>query len=397
MQIDFGLFNKVLLALINLIGLVVATSVYGSDTKKKTNLLFFIWVILMFVWIDLDFFSAFASYIFPEDSIAILATLSSRASWFFVCLYLMSTYFFVKSFPVESSETKISKFHDVFYVSIWSFWAILSFTPWVVSDVSLAKGIALQNGGILQIPILVFVAISVIHYFYIMFKKYLQSGHDDKTKLRYFFIGAGIYALMILIFNIIMPILAGGQYQGFYYIYGEYSSLIFLFFVAYSIMRNQLFGIRVLAVQFLVVLMGALLFFVPFFVAEIGWLKIITWLAFGLFCIIGYLLIKSTSSETAEKGALEKELNTRIIELEKAKKSLEEAKLVLEVRVQARTKELQEQATKLDQQVKVRTVELEKKVEELERSNKLMVGREMAMLELKQELAKYKAFAQKDK
>jgi predicted nucleic acid-binding Zn-ribbon protein len=47
-------------------------------------------------------------------------------------------------------------------------------------------------------------------------------------------------------------------------------------------------------------------------------------------------------------------------------------------------------ANNLDQQVKDRTKELQKKVEELERANKLMVGREIRMLEIKKELDKIK-------
>ncbi len=67
---------------------------------------------------------------------------------------------------------------------------------------------------------------------------------------------------------------------------------------------------------------------------------------------------------------------------------LNEAKIVLEIKVKARTKELEELAKGLDEKVKERTKELQEKIEELERFHRLAVGRELKMLELKEEIKK---------
>jgi len=69
-----------------------------------------------------------------------------------------------------------------------------------------------------------------------------------------------------------------------------------------------------------------------------------------------------------------------------SQEEIETAKVVLEIKVEARTKELKELAASLDEQVKVRTKELQEKINELEKFSKLAVGRELKMIELKEEI-----------
>lgn len=73
-----------------------------------------------------------------------------------------------------------------------------------------------------------------------------------------------------------------------------------------------------------------------------------------------------------------------------AYQEVEEAKQVLEVRVRARTMELQELANTLESQVFDRTKELQSRLQELEKMNRLMVGRELRMIELKNKWKKDK-------
>lgn len=69
------------------------------------------------------------------------------------------------------------------------------------------------------------------------------------------------------------------------------------------------------------------------------------------------------------------------------REQVEEAKATLEIRVRARTRELEEFAEAMEEKVAARTKELELKVRELERFQRLAVGRELKMVELKKEIA----------
>lgn len=88
------------------------------------------------------------------------------------------------------------------------------------------------------------------------------------------------------------------------------------------------------------------------------------------------------------KEEVEEEVKTKTKELEKTRMELEEAKNVLEIKVQARTKELENLTESLEEQVKERTGELRKRVGELEKIRKVAVGRELKMIELKKEIKK---------
>ncbi len=90
-------------------------------------------------------------------------------------------------------------------------------------------------------------------------------------------------------------------------------------------------------------------------------------------------------------------LKQKIVQLKKERKRVvlayhkaKEAEKILEVRVKARTKEIEGVLKKQEEIIQDRTKELEEKIVDLEKFQRLVVGRELKMIELKGELDKTK-------
>ncbi len=108
------------------------------------------------------------------------------------------------------------------------------------------------------------------------------------------------------------------------------------------------------------------------------------------FILIAVLILILGTSAILFFHRLIRALSLTLSELKKSQLALEEAKTSLEIKVQARTKELADLAESLEQEIKERTKELEGKVGELERFQRLAVGRELKMIELKKEIENLK-------
>ena len=87
---------------------------------------------------------------------------------------------------------------------------------------------------------------------------------------------------------------------------------------------------------------------------------------------------------------LEEKVFQRTSELEAKSEELVKAKNILEVKVKERTKELEVALGEREQAITERTQELRKKVEELEKFQRVTIGRELKMRELKKEIEKLK-------
>ena len=104
----------------------------------------------------------------------------------------------------------------------------------------------------------------------------------------------------------------------------------------------------------------------------------------------GNLDIKIEAKSQDEIGELITSFNKMLKDLKETKELLEEEKMSLEIKVKARTLALEEEKASLAEKVKAKTKELQDQLRELEKFQKLTVGRELKMVELKKEIKKLK-------
>lgn len=105
----------------------------------------------------------------------------------------------------------------------------------------------------------------------------------------------------------------------------------------------------------------------------------------------GDLKERATVKSKDELGYLAKVFNQMLGNLEESGTRLKEVNASLEQRVVERTKELNEAKAGLEKTVEQRTAELKEKLADLERFEKMAVGRELRMTELKEEIEKLKS------
>jgi len=104
----------------------------------------------------------------------------------------------------------------------------------------------------------------------------------------------------------------------------------------------------------------------------------------------GNLEVKIPVISKTEIGELATTFNEMIKDLRESHTALEESKKVLEIKVKARTRELRELAERQEEIIRERTKEIQERMEELEKFHRLAVGRELKMIELKEEIKKLK-------
>lgn len=209
-----------------------------------------------------------------------------------------------------------------------------------------------------------------------LYRSYRKAKGIEKVQFGYMLMGFIVTLAIATTVSLILPLFGILKFTHL----DSPSLSIFLVFTAYAIVKHHLMEVRVIATEVLVGLVWLMLLIEVLATKDLPSLFLKSGILIA-FSYLGWSLTKSVLEairRREELEALTSKLEKTNIELKENEKKLKELTVNLEKRVQERTKELQE------------------KVGELEKFYRVTVGRELKMVELKEEIEKLKEKTEKN-
>ena len=292
---EISLIIKTIVLIINAVGIWLALLVNSHRPKSGITFLFILMVLLMFIWVNF----AYLSRVVTTD----YGLLFIRLAWAITPLFFVTIFLFIKKFFKKRKGYLLYE-KIIFIIGVMNI-PIVFLTPLII------KNIWFDQNNILKITygegVWIFfgeVFLFTILSFYALLKGYIKSlSIEERVKIRYLLVGFFFFFLMNSIFNIIYPV-----FFKIFHLYqlGDYSTIIFLSVTAYSIVKHELFGIKVILTSIFVALIAILLALDIFVFTPELLIQLFKSLLLVIFLYFGYLLIKSVLQEIERREELEK-------------------------------------------------------------------------------------------
>jgi len=284
---ELPLYNKILILLIDFIGVWLAIIVYNNNPKGKLNKIFLGMIVSMFSWVNF----AYLAHLIGKHQIY-LTLIFVKIAWVATPILFILLYFLVLYYLKKEKEYKILSLAILFGGVILSL--LTAFTDLIIKDIEFV-GIDLSiiyGKGMIPFLGIMFFLMCVPLYF--LFKEYIKSELKERVRIEYLLVGIFIFYLANIIFNIVFPVAFKIVYL---YWMGDYSSIVLLGFIAYAIVRRDLFGIRVILTTLLVSAIAILLALDIFVFTTELISRLYKGLTLVIFLYFGYLLIRSVLRE----------------------------------------------------------------------------------------------------
>jgi len=291
----------ILVTIIVLLSFFLGSLVFLKNRLKKINLFFLLFAISTGGYIA----TAFSSEFFPLTN-PFLAILLTKFTYVIVLWWIVFLFFFSFFFPLELTlemeKKNINLISRIVYPTASFLSLAILFTNLFIKNIKIKPWGFDVVYGELYIIFLVFVFLLFIFAAINFIKNYKKSDKLSKTQVKYFLLGLGLYFIISIIFNVVLPVFWGIEQ---YYRLGNYSAIFFLGFTAYAIVAKQLFEIKVVLTAALVLIIGLLLLVNA--VVSASWLDF-SWkfILFLFFVFFGYLLVKSVIWEIKRKEEMQR-------------------------------------------------------------------------------------------
>ena len=292
--------NKIFIIVIDIIALFLAFIVFKDNPKGKINRIYLLMTLSMLGWVNFAYIPRAIDIKYYDFGL-----ISLKIAWFVTPLFFAALYFLSVHLAEKEKRYKTTTWFVIITGIILSL--ITGFTNLVISGFEIVNGVTTIIYGNFKIPFLIGILFMVITTVIPLFDKKVFK----ERKMQYFSFGLFIFIISNVIFNIILPMFFGISQL---YFLGDYSSFVLLVFIAYSILRHSLFGVKILVTQFIVAIFIFLLlanFLSSNSLEQYIWNGIILIMA----SFLSYLIIKNTIKEIKAhkellietQGKLEKE------------------------------------------------------------------------------------------
>ncbi len=306
---DSVAIKQIITALAVIANVLLGIIIFTGKRKSATSSLFFALTISLAG-------AAFANYFSLLPNLSDLTTLFwIRLVMFFGAPIGSIFYLFVRAFPGD--KLPIHPIWQKIIISAGAINCVLAFTPLLFSGVTHK-----ESGSISPIPglgiglymaiMIIFLVLGII----ILIRNYLKSKGDLKNELKYLIIGLGLTFGSIIFFNVIMVNVF--KNSSFMFLAGVFT-IFYVYFTGYSIVRYQMFNIKLVAAEISVILISLALLLQVFISASTleSLARALVWV---LVSYGGWILIKSILNDIKQKEELAKLAN----ELKKANDDLKE-------------------------------------------------------------------------
>jgi hypothetical protein len=197
--LQWPLISKILVFLINTIGVGLLFLVYFSKPKAKLNRIFALMVFLMFIWVN----CAFLARLTGKQHLALIWI---RIAWAITPLFFAFIYSFIFYFTKE--KRKCFRYINIVSLTIGVisiFFVLL--TNLIIKDIWFKKSVLYIIYGKLIFLFFGIIFFLTIASFILLFRKYLKPNTaQEKEKIKYLLAGFFFFFLMNSIFNIFYPV-----------------------------------------------------------------------------------------------------------------------------------------------------------------------------------------------
>jgi signal transduction histidine kinase len=302
-------YNKILVLLINFLGIWLTAIVWQHASRDRIRKIFLGMFLSMFFWVNFAYLARLGGERFFELSFVFL-----KVAWFATPILFFLIYFLIVAF---SGKEKKYKHLNVAVFAAGAFSALIAgFTDLTIGGLRFVNGdLVIEYGGFMY-PFLLMIAFLMLATIYVLVKECLHSSRseDRKEALLYIFIGICLFYGANLVFNITLPLFF---HQVNLYWIGDYSSIFLLGFLSYAVVKQELFGVKVMYAKALVVIISILLL-VDVTASKTLWGLLWSFLLFASFVSFGVLLIRSMRKEIDNRRRL-RAAYQRLKKVDKAK------------------------------------------------------------------------------